>query len=143
MGGETGVPVLFAAPAQPALTQPRAGEVWLYPPLREGGPLRVIVVDFGGMAQIVTYFGGRVFDHGGAIPGDCRDNVVAACKYVRAEWLKGPGRPAPSVSQWSATDGAFVVQIDTSEGTGHVRVVLNEAALFDTDPEGTLNLSPS
>lgn len=34
-----------------------------------------------------------------------------------------------------ADDGALVVQIDTHEGTGRVRVWLNDGALYDGDPE--------
>jgi hypothetical protein len=32
-------------------------------------------------------------------------------------------------------DGAIVVQIDTAEGTGHLRVNVNDAPVFDQDPE--------
>lgn len=35
----------------------------------------------------------------------------------------------------SEIDGATVVQIDTEEGAGHTRIYLNEADLFDGDPE--------
>lgn len=32
-------------------------------------------------------------------------------------------------------DGAVVVQIDTDEGAGHIRVNVNDAPIFDQDPE--------
>lgn len=39
------------------------------------------------------------------------------------------------VRSWVGDDGAIVVQVDTSPTSGHVRVNLNDAVLFDADPD--------
>lgn len=41
----------------------------------------------------------------------------------------------PDVSTFRGVDGAWVVQIDTAESTGRVRVNVNDAAVWDQDPE--------
>ena len=35
---------------------------------------------------------------------------------------------------WTGADGAVVFQIDTTEDTGHIRVNVNDAPVFDQDP---------
>ncbi|QFS94548.1 hypothetical protein FIV07_27635 (plasmid) [Mycobacterium sp. THAF192] len=50
-------------------------------------------------------------------PGAEPDGAVAMCGFV------------------SDLDGAHVVQVDTLEGAGRVRVVVNEGVVFDGDPE--------
>lgn len=39
------------------------------------------------------------------------------------------------VAAWYGADGEMVVNVETQAGTGRVRVNLNEAVLFDGDPE--------
>ena len=38
-------------------------------------------------------------------------------------------------SVFRGDDGAVVVQIDTDEGLGHLRVNINDGPVFDQDPE--------
>jgi hypothetical protein len=46
---------------------------------------------------------------------------------------------AIDVSTFAGDDGATVVQIDTAENTGRVRVYVNDGTVFDADPETGLN----
>ncbi|MEW1734397.1 hypothetical protein AB0346_00405 [Nocardia beijingensis] len=43
--------------------------------------------------------------------------------------------PLMAVNIFRGHDGALVVQLDTREGTGRVRVRVNDAPVFDDDPE--------
>jgi hypothetical protein len=46
-----------------------------------------------------------------------------------------PSNGEPHISTWIGDDGAHVVQVDTVEDTGHVRVNVNDGTVFDADPE--------
>ena len=46
---------------------------------------------------------------------------------------------AIDVSTFAGDDGATVVQIDTAENTGRVRVNVNDGTVFDADPEISRN----
>lgn len=54
---------------------------------------------------------------------------------VTLDWTNREHDDTISVQVWMGHDGVPVVQIDTPEKIGRVRINLNDAVLWDGDPE--------
>lgn len=65
------------------------------------------------------------------------DALISAAEHLAAQVLNADqaDRAVPAVCGYvSGHDGAHVVEIDTTEATGRVRVVINDGTVYDGDP---------